>query len=99
MVNTSLRYQFLLRRVSASQYTLLAGCGMSHGFTIYGTEGHISRSTTGSVVQYSEVDIQAGVYYYIPDLQGKSYFDIPRTPQQGIRMPDRGPVGRSSRQT
>ena len=45
------------------------------GFTIYGTEGHISRSTAAvPVVQYSEVDIQAGVYYYIPDSQGKSYF-------------------------
>jgi hypothetical protein len=29
MVNTSMRYPFLLRRVSASQCTLLAGCGMS----------------------------------------------------------------------
>jgi hypothetical protein len=43
------------------------------GFTIYGTEGHISRSIIGPVVQYSLVDIQAGVYYYIPNDQGKSY--------------------------
>ena len=46
------------------------------GFTIYSTEGHISQSATGPVVLYSEVDIQAGVYYYIPDSQGKSYFGI-----------------------
>lgn len=46
------------------------------GFTIYGTEGHISQSTTGPVVQYSEVDIEAGIYYYMPDSQGKSYFNI-----------------------
>jgi len=45
------------------------------GITIYGTKGHISRSAAGPVVQYSEVDIQAGVYYYIPDSQGKSYKD------------------------
>ena len=31
------------------------------------------------MVQYSEIDIQAGVYYYIPDLQGKSYFGDPST--------------------
>ncbi|KAF8340795.1 hypothetical protein F5887DRAFT_888503 [Amanita rubescens] len=46
------------------------------GFTIYGTEGHIFRSATGPVVRYSEVDIKAGVYYYIPDSQGKSYFGV-----------------------
>jgi hypothetical protein len=53
------------------------------GFTIYGTEGHIFRSPAGPVVRYSEVDIQAGVYYYIPDSQGKSYFGIqgPLRPQ------------------
>ena len=46
------------------------------GFTIYGTEGHIFRSAAGPVVRYSEVDIQAGVYYYMPDSQGKSYFGV-----------------------
>jgi len=45
------------------------------GFTIYGTEGHIFRFATGPVVQYPE-HIQAGVYYYIPDSQGKSYFGV-----------------------
>ena len=51
------------------------------GFTIYGTEGHISRSAAGpQVVRYSEVDIQAGVYYYIPDSQGKSYFGVQGPP-------------------
>ena len=46
------------------------------GFTIYGTEGHISRSAAGPAVRCSEVDIQAGIYYYVPDSQGKSYFDV-----------------------
>ncbi|KAF8737659.1 hypothetical protein AX14_012536 [Amanita brunnescens Koide BX004] len=45
------------------------------GFTIYGTEGHIFRSAAGPVVRYSEVDIQAGVYYYIPDSQGPFLLD------------------------
>lgn len=39
------------------------------GYTIYGTEGYISRSPTGRVVRYSELntDLQAGIYYYRPD--------------------------------
>jgi hypothetical protein len=45
-------------------------------FTIYGAEGHISRSPTGRVVLYSAVNIQAGDYYYIPDTGGKSYFGV-----------------------
>ncbi|KIL55307.1 hypothetical protein M378DRAFT_188679 [Amanita muscaria Koide BX008] len=44
------------------------------GFTI-GTEGHISQSAAGPVVRYSEVDIQAGVYYYIPDSQDPFLLD------------------------
>ncbi|KAF8340798.1 hypothetical protein F5887DRAFT_1136407 [Amanita rubescens] len=45
------------------------------GFTIYGTEGHIFRSAAGPVVPYSEVDMQAGVYYYIPNSQDPFLLD------------------------
>lgn len=53
------------------------------GSTFLGIDGQISQTIGVPVVWYSEVDIQAGVYYYIPDAEGKSYFGIqgdPRTP-------------------
>lgn len=41
------------------------------GFTIYGTEGHISRTTELQVVRYSNTNIDPCIYYYIPYHQGK----------------------------
>src|SRR5436853_368202 len=35
------------------------------GFTIYGSEGHISRSPGGPNVDYYQDNIQSGNYYYI----------------------------------
>jgi hypothetical protein len=46
------------------------------GFTIYGSEGHISLLPDGPVVDYYQATIQPGIYHYVS--QGKSYFSIQR---------------------
>jgi hypothetical protein len=44
------------------------------GFTIYGTEGHISTAPGGPEVDYYQANIQPSIYYYVS--QGKSYFGV-----------------------
>jgi hypothetical protein len=38
------------------------------GFTIYGSQGHISTSAGGLEVDYHQDTIQAGNYYYVSEL-------------------------------
>ena len=45
------------------------------GYTIHGSEGHISALLDGPEVDYLERDNIQGVYYYIA--QGESYFSVP----------------------
>ncbi|KAF8322879.1 hypothetical protein F5887DRAFT_1166089 [Amanita rubescens] len=35
------------------------------GFTIYGTEGHISTAPGGQEVDYYQADMKPGIYYYV----------------------------------
>jgi len=45
------------------------------GYTIYGSEGHISTSCGGVEVDYNQGTIQSGNYYYVSEL-GELYFGI-----------------------
>jgi hypothetical protein len=44
------------------------------GFTIQGSEGYISTTPGGPEVDYYQVNIQPGVYYYVA--QGESNFSM-----------------------